>query len=147
MHRRPRRLAGVLLTLAAVLAAAGCSGDTTEPAAAAEGGGWRFTDDLGTTVELDATPARVAGLNDVVASLWNYGVEPDAVPEVVAEAPAALLRRGGRLRGLAGAACGRDQRSQDEGGAGQAAGSAVQRISSGSGRRCSSGREAQVSLA
>ena len=78
MHRRPRRLAGVLLTLAAVLAAAGCSGDTTEPAAAAEGGGWGFTDDLGTTVELDAPPARVAGLNDVVASLWNYGVAPVA---------------------------------------------------------------------
>jgi iron complex transport system substrate-binding protein len=61
-----------------VLAAAGCSGDTAGPAAAAEGGGWTFTDDLGTTVELDATPARVAGLNDVVASLWNYGVEPVA---------------------------------------------------------------------
>jgi len=78
LHRRPRRPACATLTLAAVLAAAGCSGDTAGPAAAAEGGGWTFTDDLGTTVELDATPARVAGLNDVVASLWNYGVEPVA---------------------------------------------------------------------
>lgn len=78
MPRSPRRLVGATLALAAVLAAAGCSGDTAEPAAAAAGGGWTFTDDLGTTVELDAVPERVAGLNDVVASLWNYGVEPVA---------------------------------------------------------------------
>ena len=78
MHRRPRRLAGATLTLAALVATAGCAGETAEPAAAAEEGGWSVTDDLGNTVELDATPARVAGLNDVVASLWNYGVEPVA---------------------------------------------------------------------
>ncbi|TFV63516.1 ABC transporter substrate-binding protein [Geodermatophilus sp. DF01-2] len=76
----PRRLVGASLTLAAVLAAAGCSGGTAEPAdgAAAAEGGWEFTDDLGNTVELDAPPERVAGLNDLVASLWNYGVEPVA---------------------------------------------------------------------
>ena len=78
MHRRPRRLASAVLTLAALIATAGCSGEAAEPAAAAEEGGWSFTDDLGTTVELDATPTRVAGLNDVIASLWNYGVEPVA---------------------------------------------------------------------
>jgi iron complex transport system substrate-binding protein len=81
VHRRPRRLAGVPLALAALLAASGCTGEATAPEAAtegAEGNGWTFTDDLGNTVELDATPARVAGLNDVVASLWNYGVEPVA---------------------------------------------------------------------
>ncbi|RFU20161.1 ABC transporter substrate-binding protein [Geodermatophilus marinus] len=78
MHRRPRRLAGATLTLAAALAAAGCSGGPTGSAATGDGAGWQFTDDLGTTVELDEAPARVAGLNDVVASLWNYGVEPVA---------------------------------------------------------------------
>jgi iron complex transport system substrate-binding protein len=79
LHRLPR-LIGASLTLAAVLAAAGCADD---PAASADStasgeGGWSFTDDLGTTVELDEVPSRVAGLNDVIASLWNYGIEPVA---------------------------------------------------------------------
>ncbi|MGY1635816.1 ABC transporter substrate-binding protein [Geodermatophilus sp. SYSU D00742] len=81
MHRTPRRLIGASLTLAAVLAAAGCSDDDTAGAAgtsASGEGGWRFTDDMGNTVELDRTPTRIAGLNDVVASLWNYGIEPVA---------------------------------------------------------------------
>jgi iron complex transport system substrate-binding protein len=78
LHRRPRRLTGAALTLAALVATAGCSGRSAEPAVAEEQGGWSFTDDLGSTVELDAVPQRVAGLNDVVASLWNYGVEPVA---------------------------------------------------------------------
>ena len=78
MHHRPRRLAGAALTLVALVATAGCSGEPAEPAAAPEEGGWSFTDDLGTTVELDATPTRIAGLNDVIASLWNYGVQPVA---------------------------------------------------------------------
>jgi len=78
LHRRPRHLAGATVTLAALIATAGCAGESAEPAAAAEEGGWSFTDDLGNTVELDAAPERVAGLNDVVASLWNYGVEPVA---------------------------------------------------------------------
>ena len=76
MHRRLRHLATV--TLVALFATAGCAGESAEPAAAAEEGGWSFTDDLGNTVELDAVPERVAGLNDVVASLWNYGAEPVA---------------------------------------------------------------------
>src|SRR3712207_1729461 len=74
--RRRRRLTGATLTLAALVATAGCAGEAAEPTAATEEGGWSFTDDLGNTVELDAPPARVAGLNDVMASLWNYGVEP-----------------------------------------------------------------------
>ncbi|WP_448617074.1 ABC transporter substrate-binding protein [Geodermatophilus sp. URMC 65] len=78
MHRRPRRLTGAALTLAALVVTTGCSSGSAEPAAAEEQGGWSFTDDLGSTVELDAVPQRVAGLNDVVASLWNYGVEPVA---------------------------------------------------------------------
>ncbi|MFW3172112.1 ABC transporter substrate-binding protein [Geodermatophilus sp. CPCC 206100] len=80
MHRTPRRLIGASLTLAAVLAAAGCADDGgAQAGSGASGeGGWEFTDDLGNTVELDAAPTRVAGLNDVVASLWNYGIEPVA---------------------------------------------------------------------
>jgi iron complex transport system substrate-binding protein len=79
LHRLPR-LIGASLTLAAVLAAAGCAGDPVASAdsTASGEGGWSFTDDLGTTVELDAVPSRVAGLNDVIASLWNYGIEPVA---------------------------------------------------------------------
>ncbi|TLW91812.1 ABC transporter substrate-binding protein [Saccharomonospora piscinae] len=42
------------------------------------GGAWSFTDDLGNTVELDARPTRIAGLNDAIASLWNYGIVPVA---------------------------------------------------------------------
>ncbi|MGK5113998.1 ABC transporter substrate-binding protein [Geodermatophilus sp. CPCC 205506] len=71
-----RRLIGASLTLAAVLAAAGCAGAAGTSASGE--GGWEFTDDMGTTVELDETPTRIAGLNDVVASLWNYGIEPVA---------------------------------------------------------------------
>ena len=81
MHRMPRRLIGASLTVAALLAAAGCSADDSADAAGtgtSGAGGWEFTDDMGNTVELDATPTRVAGLNDVVASLWNYGIEPVA---------------------------------------------------------------------
>lgn len=66
-----RRLLGAIV---AAVALAGCSAQAPSPTAAA----WSFTDDLGTTVRLDRAPARIAGLTDVVASLWNYGVAPVA---------------------------------------------------------------------
>ncbi|SDG33325.1 ABC transporter substrate-binding protein [Klenkia brasiliensis] len=73
----PRRLVGGLLAVGTAVAVAGCGSDPTEDAAApAEG--WEFTDDRGVTVTLDEAPDRVAGLNDVVSSLWNYGVAPVA---------------------------------------------------------------------
>ena len=82
MRSTPRRLSGAALTLTAALAAgalaacgAGPDGATPGPAADS---GWEFTDDLGTTVRLDEAPTRVAGLNDVLSSLWNYGIEPVA---------------------------------------------------------------------
>ncbi|MGY1590658.1 ABC transporter substrate-binding protein [Geodermatophilus sp. SYSU D00708] len=78
MHRTPRRLIGASLTLAALLATTGCAGDDPAGTGDSGEGGWEFTDDLGTTVELDEAPTRVAGLNDVISSLWNYGVEPVA---------------------------------------------------------------------
>ena len=67
---RPPRLLGASLTLAALRAVSACAGsgsgsgsEDTEAAAATEGS-WSFTDDLGTTVELDARPAtqRTYGL-------------------------------------------------------------------------------------
>ena len=59
-----------LLTLAACAAPAEESGDGAES--------WSFTDDLGHTVTLDEPPTRIAGLTDVLASLWNYGIAPVA---------------------------------------------------------------------
>ena len=76
-----RRLRSAVLTLAAALAAAslaGCGSSGGSAAGAATASGWEFTDDLGTTVRLDEAPTRVAGLNDVLSSLWNYGIEPVA---------------------------------------------------------------------
>jgi iron complex transport system substrate-binding protein len=66
---RPPRLLGASLALAALLATGACAGSGTGEEAEAATGGWSFTDDLGTTVELDARPERVAGLNDVASSL------------------------------------------------------------------------------
>ncbi len=84
MHTPRRRLTGAVLTLTAALAAGalvGCGGGAAGAGAAdpvAGEAGWEFTDDRGTTVSLDETPTRVAGLNDVLSSLWNYGMEPVA---------------------------------------------------------------------
>lgn len=78
MHRTSRRLLGGLLALAVVGLSACSSDDGGDDAAAASGEGWSFTDDLGTTVELDAAPERIAAINDVASSLWNYGVAPVA---------------------------------------------------------------------
>ncbi|HLU57998.1 MAG TPA: ABC transporter substrate-binding protein [Pseudonocardia sp.] len=67
------RLIGLLLC--GLLAVTACSTPAPEPTGT---GGWSYTDDLGNTVTLDERPTRIAGLTDVVASLWNYGIEPVA---------------------------------------------------------------------
>ncbi|MBN1094273.1 ABC transporter substrate-binding protein [Blastococcus sp. TML/M2B] len=77
MARTSRRLLGGLLALA-VVGLSACSSDDEGADGASSGAGWSFTDDLGNTVELDEAPERVAGLNDVVSSLWNYGIAPVA---------------------------------------------------------------------
>jgi iron complex transport system substrate-binding protein len=77
LHRTSRRLLGGLLALA-VVGLSACSSDDGGGDAAASGEGWSFTDDLGNTVELDAAPERIAAINDVASSLWNYGVAPVA---------------------------------------------------------------------
>jgi iron complex transport system substrate-binding protein len=62
----------------AVVGLSACSSDDGGEDGGASGAGWSFTDDLGNTVELDEAPERIAGINDVMSSLWNYGVEPVA---------------------------------------------------------------------
>jgi len=56
-----------------LLTACGSGGESSS-----SGGAWTFTDDLGATVNLPQRPTRIAGLNDAIASLWNYGVVPVA---------------------------------------------------------------------
>src|SRR2546429_1842671 len=68
------RLLGLLL--AGLLAVTACS--TSAPETTSGTGSWSFTDDLGHTVTVDQQPTRIAGLTDVVASLWNYGIKPVA---------------------------------------------------------------------
>jgi iron complex transport system substrate-binding protein len=67
------RLRGLLL--AGLLAVTACSTSAPETTGT---GSWSFTDDLGRTVTVDERPTRIAGLTDVVASLWNYGIKPVA---------------------------------------------------------------------
>jgi iron complex transport system substrate-binding protein len=78
LHRTSRRLTGGLLALGLAAALSACAGDDSAASGPASAEGWEFTDDLGNTVSLDEVPARVAGLNDVLSSLWNYGIEPVA---------------------------------------------------------------------
>ena len=77
MLRTSRRFTGGLLALGLAAGLSACGADAATDTAAAESG-WEFTDDLGTTIALDEVPTRVAGLNDVLSSLWNYGIEPVA---------------------------------------------------------------------
>jgi iron complex transport system substrate-binding protein len=75
----PRRVIGAAIALVTLTATAACGSDDDENDSTGSGdAGWSFTDDLGNTIELDEAPDRVAGLNDLAASLWNYGVAPVA---------------------------------------------------------------------
>jgi iron complex transport system substrate-binding protein len=78
LHRTSRRLTGGLLALGLTATLGACGEDAATGTDTASAEGWEFTDDLGTTVSLDEVPTRVAGLNDVLSSLWNYGIEPVA---------------------------------------------------------------------
>lgn len=79
------RLRNLLLVvvLACSLAACGSDGDTASEApdasTAPSAGPWSWTDDLGQTVELDATPTRIAAYGDAAAALWHFGVTPVAI--------------------------------------------------------------------
>ncbi|EID55161.1 ABC transporter substrate-binding protein [Saccharomonospora xinjiangensis] len=72
-----RAFLGGSLAVGATGLLAACGGG----ASSGQGGGsgsWSFKDDTGNTVNLDRRPTRIAGLNDTIASLWNYGIVPVA---------------------------------------------------------------------
>lgn len=82
---RRRLIAGGVAVLTAVTLA-GCGGSDDGDTAADTGGSatpsagpWSYTDDLGQTIELDETPARIAAYGDAGAALWNFGVTPVAL--------------------------------------------------------------------
>ncbi|MGY1742269.1 MULTISPECIES: ABC transporter substrate-binding protein [unclassified Blastococcus] len=82
MSPTPRRALGAAIALVTLTAAAACGSDDDSGGSGSGSGpgdaAWSFTDDVGATVELDETPTRVAGLTDLAASLWNYGIAPVA---------------------------------------------------------------------
>jgi iron complex transport system substrate-binding protein len=65
---------GLLAAVAGGVLLAGCGANGDD----SPSGRWSFTDGLGHTVRLDARPDRVAGLTDVIAALWNFGIRPVA---------------------------------------------------------------------
>jgi iron complex transport system substrate-binding protein len=79
---------GLLAAAAGGVLLAGCGTNGEQGSTSANPGGstksaepsepWSFTDGLGQTVQLDARPARVAGLTDIIAALWNFGITPVA---------------------------------------------------------------------
>lgn len=76
-----RAFLGGSLALGATGLLAACGGGTSNDRPSGREGGsgaWSFTDDTGNTVSLDRRPTRIAGLNDAIASLWNYGIVPVA---------------------------------------------------------------------
>ncbi|WP_320775820.1 ABC transporter substrate-binding protein [Streptomyces sp. CRN 30] len=81
LRRRLLPAAAVFL-LAALPACSSSSSDSGSgsgsDAAKATESGWSFTDDLGKTVKLDKAPTRIAGVNDQIVPLMNYGLEPVA---------------------------------------------------------------------
>ncbi|NJP68576.1 ABC transporter substrate-binding protein [Streptomyces spiramenti] len=74
--------AGAFLTACGSGPATGTSGETDAAdgnVGAADGAGWSFTDDRGTTVELPAAPERVVAFIGTAAALHDYGVECSGV--------------------------------------------------------------------
>lgn len=71
---RFRTVMTVLVAASAVVLAGCSSGDSGESSSEA----WSFTDDLGQTITLDHEPERIAGQNDLLAPLMEYGAAPVA---------------------------------------------------------------------
>jgi len=74
------RLAAVTLVSALLLTACSGSDDAATPTTAAAGSdgaseGWTFTDDQGTTVELDAAPTTIVASPAAAGALHEYGIE------------------------------------------------------------------------
>lgn len=74
--RRQFRAGGAVM--AALLAGCGRA-DPAAPTVDAPGQPWRFIDDLGITVELDAPPQRVVAQVSAAGALWDLGVRPIGV--------------------------------------------------------------------
>ena len=84
------RVAAVVAALMLPLAACGSSDDSSD-------GAWTYTDDLGTTISLDALPKRIVAQSSVAAALTDLGLgdrivgvfgplqDPDGKPDVQAE--------------------------------------------------------------
>ncbi|MFJ3716761.1 ABC transporter substrate-binding protein [Streptomyces sp. NPDC090057] len=81
--RRGLLAAGGVLGLGAALAA--CADGEGEDAGSGgrakggESGPWSFTDDRGTTVELDRIPANIVAFTGAAAALYDYGVQVKGV--------------------------------------------------------------------
>ena len=78
LGRRGLLAGGGALGLAGALAACGADGDDTADGGALEGP-WSFTDDAGTTVELDAAPGTIVAYTGMAAALYDFGVEVKGV--------------------------------------------------------------------
>jgi iron complex transport system substrate-binding protein len=50
--------------------------DQAAPAATGPRGPWKFTDDRGVEVSLDAPPQHIVAHEYALAALWDYGVRP-----------------------------------------------------------------------
>lgn len=71
--RASKALIALIASSAVVLT--GCSSGDSDNAS---GDAWSFTDDLGETITLDHAPERIAGQNDLLAPLMEYGAQPIA---------------------------------------------------------------------
>ena len=76
--RRPLRLLVPVAALALVLS--GCStGTSSDDASTDADAAWSYTDDTGTTIDLDRRPERIASFSDYAIGLMSYGLEPVAL--------------------------------------------------------------------
>lgn len=70
-HRSPLRRAAAAAALALALPLAAC-GSSSDDAGSDEA--WSYTDDLGTTIDLDAAPERIVAQSSVAAALTDLGL-------------------------------------------------------------------------
>jgi iron complex transport system substrate-binding protein len=73
-----RRSALLLVPVLAIAALAGCAASSDDAASSGDAV-WSYTDDVGTTVNLDHEPERVASFTDYATGLFGAGIEPVAV--------------------------------------------------------------------
>jgi iron complex transport system substrate-binding protein len=79
MTRRRFVLGGLTALAASPLILGACSEQGGREAAGAPGGRqgpWKFTDDRGVEVSLDAPPQRIVAHEYALAALWDYGIRP-----------------------------------------------------------------------